>query len=123
MLIENTGKINNGGGEAIDGAVANGYSEGTQVVGVRELSHIVSNFELYPNPAKNEANINISLSNEANVSLSIVDISGKIVKSKEYGQLNGTYILPIGLEGLESGIYFVNLWIGNESITQKLIVQ
>lgn len=120
MLIKN-GDINNGGGSTIDQAIANGFVEGTVVVGIEELSHIVSNFEVYPNPASNRANINLVLESNESVTLQIIDISGKVVRNRDYGQLNGAYTLPIGLNDLESGIYFVNLLIGNQAITQKLI--
>lgn len=122
MLINN-GDINNGGGSKIDEAIDNGYVEGTVVVGIEELSDIVSNFKVYPNPAKNQTNINLVLERQENVTLQIIDIAGKIVRSKDYGQMNGAYTLPIGLNDLESGIYFVNLLIGNQAITQKLIIE
>ena len=122
MLIKN-GDINNGGGSTIDDAIANGYVEGTVVVGIEELSHIVSNFEIYPNPATDLTNINLVLENQQRVTLQIIDIAGKVVRRKDYGQLNGAYTLPIGLNDLESGIYFVNLLIGNRAITQKLIIK
>ena len=122
MLINN-GNINNGGGSTIDEAIANGYVEGTVVVGIEELSHIVSNFEIYPNPARDLTNINLVLENRERVTLQIIDIAGKVVRTKDYGQLNGAYTLPIGLNDLESGIYFVTLLIGNQAITQKLIIE
>jgi len=123
MLLEPNGEINNGGGSTIDQAISNGYVEGTVVVGIEELSHIVSNFEVYPNPAQNQANINLDLKSDQQVSLKIIDLSGKVILSKNYGRLNGTYDLPIGLNGIESGVYFVNLLIGDQAITQKLIVE
>lgn len=122
MLINN-GDINNGGGSNISGAIANGYVEGTVVVGIEELSSIVSNFEVYPNPARDQANINLNLESQENVTLQIVDIAGKIVRTKDYGQMVGSYTLPIGLNDLGSGIYFVNLLIGDQSITKKLIIE
>ena len=104
-------------------AMDNGYIEGVEVVGVKELSQIVSKFEIYPNPAQRTANINIDLKSEENVSLQIVDLTGKMVKTINFGKLNGAYILPIDLADMKAGMYFVNLWIGNQTITQKLMVE
>ena len=73
--------------------------------------------------AQNQANINLDLKSDQQVSLKIIDLSGKVILSKNYGRLNGTYDLPIGLNGIESGVYFVNLLIGDQAITQKLIVE
>ncbi len=122
LLIQSNGNINNGGGSTVAVALDNGYVEGQEVLGIEELSNIVSNFELYPNPANNSANINIELKSEENVSLQILDLTGKVVKTVNYGQLNGVYILPIDLIEFNSGMYIVNMWIGNQSITQKLMV-
>lgn len=123
MLIENNGDINNGGGATIDEAILNGYIDGEAVVGVKELSDIISKFELYPNPARNMVNMNIELENSDIVSLQIMDITGKQVRSIDYGQLNGVYILPIDLSDLDSGMYMLNLLIGNQMITRKLMVE
>lgn len=122
MLLDTEGEINNGGGASIADAVANGYTEGQDVVGVKELSNIVSKYELYPNPTTNLANIDIELKSARDVSLQIVDISGKTVKTINFGQLNGSYTLPIGLSELKAGVYFVNLVIGDRIITEKLLV-
>jgi hypothetical protein len=122
MLIQNDGDINNGGGSSVAVAIDNGYVEGQEVVGIEELSHIVSNFEIYPNPAKSLANINIELKSEENISLQILDISGKVIRTANYGRLNGSYVLPIDLSGINSGMYIVNMWIGNQTITEKLVI-
>lgn len=122
MLIQNDGDINNGGGSTVAVALDNGYVEGQEVVGIEELSHILSNFELYPNPANGQANINIHLKSVENISLQILDLSGKVIRTVNYGQLNGSYILPIDLSGINSGMYIVNMWIGNQTITEKLVI-
>jgi hypothetical protein len=122
MLIQNNGDINNGGGSTVAEAIDNGYVEGLEVVGIEELSNIVSTFQVYPNPAKNLANINVELNSAQDVTLRIVDVSGKTVKTIDFGQLNGSYTLPIGLSELKAGVYFVNLVIGDKMITEKLLV-
>lgn len=67
-------------------------------------------FKLYPNPVKNELNIN-TITNE-NYTISFLDINGKLIYSTEFsGNKN------IDVSTFESGFYFVN--IKNENINQN----
>lgn len=109
LLISPTGLIDNAG----TASTANGIEEAT------------SNFELflYPNPAVDYSIVRIDLKEMAEVSMKVLDINGKIVTSAEYGQLNGSYNLPINVSHLSSGIYFVSIQVGNEIKTLKLMVE
>lgn len=77
------------------------------------------NFSLYPNPARSTATAIIS-GNLKNTSVTITDLSGKVVwKAMDAG--GPTVHLPI--ERLAAGIYTVTIRNGFESKTQKLIKQ
>ncbi len=60
--------------------------------------------ELYPNPAHNTATIKYELANENNVTLSIQDMSGRVVFTKRY-EANGTQEIELDLSSFQSGIY------------------
>lgn len=74
----------------------------------------MSFFELYPNPANDVITINPKT--DKKLSLKIVDITGKLVKS--FAIENKT---NIKIEDLESGIYFLNLQSDKENQTVKFI--
>ena len=64
----------------------------------------------------------ITNNDNKNISLTILDINGKIISTRDY-HFNGTMKLPIFVNNLEKGIYIVKLSIGESVQQQKLIVQ
>jgi hypothetical protein len=79
---------------------------------------------IYPNPATKYSTISYFVNKEANVSLNILDINGRIIKSlKRAKQERGQYSITFNPESIKSGIYFCQLIIGDEKITQKIIVE
>ena len=66
--------------------------------------------------------IDITNNDNSNVNVKIMDMSGKTVGERVY-DINGTVKLPIETSGLNKGIYFVTLTIGDSIQQQKLIVQ
>ncbi len=104
-------------------AVAKGYVSGTEIggnsVGVENLLGPDA-IRLAPNPANDLSNILIDLNSEANVAVEIYSITGALISSKNYGELNGSFQLPINTSELKSGMYLVNVKIGNELKVLKL---
>lgn len=75
-----------------------------------------------PNPASDNVIIFYQLSNYFDdVEIAIYDLSGKIQKRySQGGQNSGIYQLPVSVDGLSAGIYFVSL-MGNGGTGEKLI--
>jgi hypothetical protein len=89
--------------------------------GIEENSSIV--VSVYPNPTNGEFTLAINNANFSNITISIVDIHGKIV----YNEMNVTiaqdYIKQINVSDLARGVYFVKLNNGSDISTKKLIIQ
>ncbi len=78
-------------------------------------------FNVYPNPIT-DGTFNISVSNTESVKLSISNLAGQNVYSKNYSSLSNHKIISINLPTLSSGIYILNVLIDNKtSYTQKII--
>ena len=77
-------------------------------------------FKVYPNPANDRLNIVYDLSGKAE--LSIFDSKGAIMLKK---QLDNQHFSEesLSLQQLKPGLYFVEVRLGNERVTEKLIVQ
>jgi len=76
-----------------------------------------NNFKLYPNPSKGEA-INISSNNNSDFEVSIFNMLGKEVLTK-----NVKASTKLNISNLQSGVYLVKMTQGSQSSTKKLIVQ
>lgn len=97
---------------------ADNGSSGTELWKYQDPTLSINDFELnssislYPNPAKNTFAIK---ENHGIVSLSILDISGKTIKTFK------NHLESYGVEDLVSGIYFVHIQTEKGTVTKKLI--
>lgn len=80
--------------------------------GVVKVSNLA---RIYPNPAKNMVNIDLT---EEGGSLSLIDASGKTVRSQNITSLSN----QINLEGLKQGVYFIKIEQNGKQSISKLVV-
>ena len=89
-------------------------------VNVDEVTY-ENQFSIYPNPANDEINVYVSLNNEENTVINVLDISGKVVKTIDLGTVNGERTIQVGLEDLTSGVYFIELVNSTERQVKKFV--
>jgi hypothetical protein len=81
-----------------------------------------STFSLYPNPASDFTNIEFILEQNENVSISVYDMMGKVVYNNDLGNtINGYHTQQMDFSGFQSGMYILNLTIGDNTYTKKFI--
>lgn len=79
---------------------------------------------VYPNPLEGNSVIDFTLTNSEQVNLTVVDLVGKeIMTLMDETATNGQHQVAIPANELASGIYFVNLQVGEQVVTQKIVVQ
>ncbi|NTV82930.1 MAG: DUF4397 domain-containing protein, partial [Bacteroidales bacterium] len=84
----------------------------------------LSSFNIYPNPAVDQVNVYFELTTKENVSLEIMDMAGRIVKSTDLGKKDaGIYEERINVEDLTSGMYLLNIRTGNVKSGYKVFIQ
>lgn len=85
----------------------------------------ISNIRLWPNPAIDFVNVDFNMNSRQNVISSVYDQLGRLVIPElNHGKFNdGNSSLRIDSKGLNSGIYFVCIRIGEQQFFQKLIIQ
>lgn len=107
MDYEANGTINN-----ID------WQKSTPTLGVNEQIKTVSRVSLYPNPAKNEITIETSLTK--NNSISILDVTGKLISVYNFNTKKVTLLVS----DFNNGIYFYNIYDvdGNVLHSNKFVV-
>ncbi len=90
-------------------------------VNVSELSKNV-NFSVYPNPSTDIFNINLTANTSENVTLSVRNIVGQTILTKQL-TVNGSTKESISLANYDKGIYFLTIDSNKERKTVKLIVE
>ena len=79
-------------------------------------------FSVYPNPAKNLVTLQINSQVNEEVQITIEDILGKTLFSKDTKMYSGLNTQKIHINELKSGIYFINTTYGGTKKSKKLIV-
>ena len=104
-----------------------GFWSTASLMGVKENDKNIVSFKssitVYPNPAKYLTNVNFTLNATSNVTLQVLDIQGKLIKSVDLGNRtagNNTYKFD-NLD-LQQGTYFVSMLAGNQKAVAKFIV-
>lgn len=83
----------------------------------------VTDINTYPNPMNANGTITFELKERNNVDIYIMDLAGKIILTKNLGEMNaGNVSATINVEDLASGTYVVMIKAGDETGTDKLIV-
>lgn len=97
-------------------------ASGKNIVTLNEMDPENSTFvRVYPNPSTNYFTVNIeSFNSKQNVSLRIIDISGRVVEMRS--NLGGSQTLKIG-SNLKAGLYVAELRQGNETKQIKILKQ
>lgn len=128
ILYAPNGTIDNAGRASITEAVSNGFVSGTNIdggsgVGLEELAQVDATMSVYPNPATDAATVAINLQKETNVTLRILDLSGKEMAARSYGTLNGASTIALNTAVYPAGVYIVELTLDNEVIKRRLVVE
>ena len=87
------------------------------------INKSVTSSVIYPNPARDHANLAIELKNNEKIVLQVCNIVGEVIKEYSAEGQRGQNIMSMDLTGLTNGIYFVQIHVGNAISTQKLLVE
>jgi len=93
------------------------------VIGLNETSLTISQTLLYPNPTDDEINIEFNLNNGGLTELTILDITGKQLKSFNVTANAGKNLALIDVSELSSGVYFLNIQVGGVNQQLRFIVE
>lgn len=95
----------------------------TSTVGINQHKDIyISN--LYPNPAKNNVAVSFNINDDKDVNINIFNSLGAMVYSQNKGILtSGNHTVNVNVSKLSSGVYYMNVKAGDNTITKKLIIE
>lgn len=78
---------------------------------------------VYPNPSNASTTVSFDVKGDAEVSVNVTDLSGKVVYASNLGSVKGAQKVNINTESLNSGIYMVNVNMNGTVSTTKLVVK
>ena len=94
------------------------------VTSTNEVRKKEFDFSIFPNPASQDAQINITLPSISFAQMVVTNSNGTIVKNEALGRLNeGENQIPISLKNLPNGSYFLKIWGKNLApIVQRIVI-
>jgi endo-1,4-beta-xylanase len=102
------------------------FTTGEKIVDVKELDGIPKEFKLsqnFPNPFNPTTTIKFSLPVKSNVTLSLINTLGQVVKVITSGNFEaGNHEVTLDANRLSSGVYFYKLSTGDYSDIKKLVL-
>lgn len=93
--------------------------------GVDDLSpdKSVSVSQNYPNPASTSTSFTVTLDEIADVSIEVINITGQVVMIQNEGIINpGSKKVTIDVSSLTAGTYFYTVKAGNETVTNRMMI-
>lgn len=91
--------------------------------GTNDLSSLVNNVKIYPNPANNELNLYYNLQEKTFVNIAIYDLSGRIVADLNHiQQVSGFQSFKFNTGMLKDGFYLLEISTPNGNHIQKLTI-
>ncbi len=91
--------------------------DNSEIVNVEESTYTMKDIRIFPNPVKNQISIQVPTLDQARIQLTILDIEGKVVKTKSL--VNNSS--EIEVEDLTSGVYILLFDDGKERVGRKIM--
>jgi hypothetical protein len=82
-----------------------------------------ANISIYPNPVSDHINISIVAKSKDDITIKILDMTGKVIYTQISGINKGSNLIQIDRDNIASGIYFVNIIGANINTNSKIVVK
>jgi len=89
---------------------------------IEEEIELISNFNVYPNPFKNNVTIELDLIKESDVKINVTDLLGNVIATIADQEMIGRNKLQWKAENASNGVYLLNIITNNSLRVEKLIL-
>ncbi|MDD3804522.1 MAG: T9SS type A sorting domain-containing protein, partial [bacterium] len=87
------------------------------------VTNVENNVFSMPSVVKNDSKISFTLKSNTEVSISLYDVTGRMVKSLANGSFTkGNHTINMNSNDFNQGVYFVKVNAGDTSVSKKVIV-
>ena len=105
----------------LSGEIHNGKWTGVYPTSVHDILK-EENVNLFPNPSNDYLNVDFTMSETSDITITMNDITGKTVYTKSLNNLNGNQGLVINTASLNNGVYTLRLQTKEGAITRKVSI-
>lgn len=90
-------------------------------VGLQSSLATEMGLQCYPNPASNQATLEFTLNAMQNIAFELVDVTGRLINTREYAMAAGLNRITIPLSDVNAGLYYYRLKTNAGEVAGKLI--
>ncbi len=107
-----------------DGSVLNSQNIKVPLrLAINDVAAGVTELEIYPNPATDVVNAKFSLTDASSVTVDVLDIMGKTVKTiARQNMTAGSYQVPVNTASLSTGTYMIKITTDKGAVTQRVSI-
>lgn len=93
------------------------------VTGIEKHDSFLNSIIVYPNPSTENINLSLNLKKSQQVNIEITDLSGKSIRTKNAGNLQGESIQTINITGIAKGTYLVRVSAEEGTEVRKIVIE
>jgi hypothetical protein len=91
--------------------------------GINDIPNNLYNVAVYPNPARDMVNVDLTTENTGNISFNIVDVTGKQISSETVNHAGGVMTYNTSVSHFSKGIYFIYILTSQGKTVRKFVVE
>jgi len=93
------------------------------ITGIKNIENNISDVSIFPNPATENFTIELNIKKASTVLFQVIDLTGKIVKEINAGEIQGIYSTKLSTSDLNKGAYFLKVSSNESSEIKKIFIQ
>lgn len=97
------------------------FAIANESLSVNDSNEFVDSITVFPNPTNDLLTLNFSNEYNKPINCRLIDLSGKIVYKETFYSGNGVH--KISMKNISSGIYLLEIEVGVEKLSRKIIVE
>ncbi len=93
------------------------------VSGIQNQTSFLNSFAVFPNPSTDIINVTLNLKSSQQVSLELLDLTGKAIRTKDLGTIQGETQQSLDVNGVAKGNYFLRIVSDKATEVKKVVIQ
>ena len=93
------------------------------IIGINTIENNISDVSIFPNPATENFTIELNVKKASTVLFQVIDLTGKIVKEINAGEVFGNYKTSISITDIAKGSYFLKISSDDGLEVKKIMIQ
>lgn len=93
------------------------------VTGINNLENNISDVSIFPNPATENFTIELNVKKASPINFKLVDLTGKLIKEINAGEVFGNYKTSISITDIAKGSYFLKISSDDGLEVKKIMIQ